>query len=77
MPAKRSNASILRRLGEAVVRSRVLADLTQEYVAETAGLSVGFLRKVERGTGNPSYLTMLKIAAALEIELEELVRIAR
>ena len=78
MPARKPSTSlILRRLGEAVVRSRTLGALTQEAVAEAAGLSVQFLRRVERGTGNPSYLSMLKIADALKIELEELVRNAR
>jgi transcriptional regulator with XRE-family HTH domain len=70
-------ASALRRLGAAVARTRILKDTTQESVAEAAGISVQFLRRVERGTGNPSYLTMLAVAKALDIELTDLMGAAR
>jgi XRE family aerobic/anaerobic benzoate catabolism transcriptional regulator len=70
---KPSAIAALRRLGHRVASLRILADLTQEHVADVAGISVQFLRKVERGTGNPSYLTLLAISKALKISLESLV----
>ena len=78
MPARKPDGgSVLRRLGDAVVRRRILAGKTQEAVAESASLSVQFLRRVERGTGNPSYLTLCAISAALGAALEDIVREAR
>ena len=68
---------MLRRLGDVVVRRRITSGRSQESVAEAAGLSVQFLRRVERGTGNPSYLTLRAIAGALEIPLDRLVREAQ
>jgi predicted PilT family ATPase len=47
-----SATAMLRRLGDIAVRTRLLGDMTQEAVAEAAGISVQFLRKIERGTGN-------------------------
>jgi transcriptional regulator with XRE-family HTH domain len=38
-----------------------------ERVAAAAGLSVGLLSQLERGVGNPSYLTLAKLAQALDI----------
>jgi transcriptional regulator with XRE-family HTH domain len=67
----------LRRLGHVVAKRRLLGDKTQERMAEAAGVSEQFLRRVERGTGNPSYLTLLRLADALEVPLEELVREAK
>jgi transcriptional regulator with XRE-family HTH domain len=78
MAARNASASaMLRRLGNTAVRTRLLGDMTQEAVAEAAGISVQFLRKIERGTGNPSYLTLLAIAKALKIDLVDLIRDAR
>jgi len=64
----------LRRIGNAIVKRRILSETTQENVAEHAGISVQFLRRVEHGTGNPSYLTMLSVARALGLQLVDLVR---
>jgi len=75
MPARKPDgASVLRRLGDAVVRRRILAGKTQEDVAEAAGISVQFLRRVERGTGNPSFLTLRAISTALGADLVEIIR---
>ena len=56
-----------------VVRRRILASKTQEQLAPAADISVYFLRRIERGTANPSYLTLSALAAALGTELSTLI----
>lgn len=78
MPLRKpAAAAALKRLGDGVVRRRILTGKTQEDVAEGAGISVQFLRRIERGTGNPSYLTLRALSGALGIELDDMVRDAR
>lgn len=40
-----------------------------EGLAARAGISAGLLSEIERGKGNPSYLTLLRIADALELPI--------
>ena len=46
--------------------------MTQEKLAELAGLSRQYIGDVERGTRNISLVNIEKIAAALEITLPDL-----
>ena len=69
-----SDVAALRRLGRVIAKHRITKDLTQEVVAERAGMSVAFLRRVERGKGNPSYLTLKSFALALDVDLVALIR---
>ena len=64
----------LRLLGEAVSERRRAAGLTQEDVADAASVSLRFYRMIETGRGNPSYVTMLKVADAIGTPLSEIVR---
>src|SRR5687768_2068658 len=48
-------------------RHRVAAGLTQEALAERAGLSVYGIQKLERGTTNPYRDTARRLALALEL----------
>ena len=61
-------------LGENVRRIRKRAKLTQEKLAEKAGLSVVFLSLLENGWRAASIDSLLSIARALGVELEDLVR---
>jgi transcriptional regulator with XRE-family HTH domain len=45
---------------------------TLEALAERAGVSVGLISQIERGHGNPSLVTLIKLANALGIQLEDL-----
>jgi len=74
---KPAAVAALKRLGAGVIQRRILTGKTQEDVAEQAGISVQFLRRIERGTGNPSYLTLRALSAALGVELDAMVREAR
>ena len=75
MPTRKKGAAeALRRLGDLLARRRILRSQTQEEISDAAGVSVQFVRKVERGKGNPSYLTLQAIAEALELDVEIVVR---
>lgn len=47
--------------------------LTQEKLAELAGLERTYISQAEQGRRNTTLLTMQKLAAALEVELPDLV----
>jgi transcriptional regulator with XRE-family HTH domain len=63
-------------LGEAVRRLRTEAGLSQEQLAERAATDLTQVGGVERGVRNPSYTTLLRLAAALEVTVGELATLA-
>lgn len=63
---------ILRRLGERIRNLRNLRDLTQERLAERAGLTPKFLGEVERVETNPSATSLVRIAEGLAVGVGEL-----
>lgn len=46
--------------------------MTQERLAENAGISLDYLGKIEVGINRPGLIALLKIANGLEISMEEL-----
>jgi transcriptional regulator with XRE-family HTH domain len=46
-------------------------DLTQEQLAELAGISVDMLSNIERGINAPSFETMEKLSKVLSIPVKE------
>jgi transcriptional regulator with XRE-family HTH domain len=58
----------LLRLGQ-VIRSQRKGRLTVEELSERAGVSSGLISQIERGKGNPSFKTMQRLAAALELPI--------
>ena len=62
-----------RLLGEAIRSKRERAELTQEKLAEKAGLSTVFISRVERGKESPSVDSLVKIAKALNVRVRDLV----
>jgi len=60
------------RFGDAVRRARAAAGLTQEELAERAGLDRSYIGGVERGDRNPTLIVIEKIAEGLGIDLAEL-----
>lgn len=44
-------------------------DLTQEYLAEAAEISVDMLSNIERGVNAPSFETLEKLAAVLKVQI--------
>jgi transcriptional regulator with XRE-family HTH domain len=61
------------RFGHALREARVRGRFTQEQLAERSGLSYKFIGEIERGRGNPTLVTMTRLASALGIELAALI----
>lgn len=65
----------LRVLGRNVKRLRIERGYSQEAMAEAASLTDDrFLRRIERGEINLTFETLVKLAEALRVEPEALVR---
>lgn len=56
-------------LGKAYKSRRKDLRITQPYLAELAQVSVNTLYKLERGTGNPTLETLIKVADIMGLEL--------
>ncbi|RKN40125.1 helix-turn-helix domain-containing protein [Streptomyces hoynatensis] len=62
-----------RTIGERIALLREFRDVTQEQLAERAGVSVDTIRKLEQGQRQTAYIsTLRKLASALDVELERL-----
>ena len=59
-------------LGAALKRRRLDLGLSQEELANRAGLHRTYITDVERGSRNPSLDTIQKLAGALQVALSEL-----
>lgn len=60
--------------GSRVKKARGAASLTQEQLAEAAGLHWSYIGQVERGQTNLTLHNILRIAAGLKVDPGELVR---
>jgi transcriptional regulator with XRE-family HTH domain len=70
MPEPRSDAS--RVLGRRLRERRLALALNQEAVAHLAGLNVSNYARIDRGHGNPTFHTLIRLAVVLGIEPSEL-----
>lgn len=61
-------------LGASLRATRKAAGLTQQDLAEKAGLSTQIICKIERGRSLPNVSTLVLLADALDIYVSELVR---
>jgi len=66
--------TILQKFGSRIKELRSAKGITQEGLAESAGLSRQYVGDVERGTRNISLVNIEKIATALKITLPELLK---
>lgn len=66
-PEEMAMAGRLIALGKRVREARYELGLSLEELGEKAGISAGLLSQIERGMGNPSYSTLVKLAHALDI----------
>lgn len=64
--------SVLSALGQNVRQSREIKNLTQEKLAEFAGLDPTYVSGIERGLRNPGIKNVAKIAKALGLTTAEL-----
>jgi len=63
-------------LGEAVRQLREKRGITQERLAQDAGLTTGTVSLVERGRSNPAWGTVKALAKALDVSVGELAKLA-
>lgn len=63
---------LFKSVGCRIAKNRILLNLSQEKLAELAHVSRNFIGCVERAERRPSINTLLRIAKALNISLEEL-----
>jgi transcriptional regulator with XRE-family HTH domain len=64
----------LQALGDAIRARRGEIDgLSQEGLADLAGMHRTYVSEIERGLRNPSYRNLVKLAEALDMSLSELV----
>ena len=61
-------------VGRNAARLRKAADLTQEQLAERAGMSQQYISDLERGLCNPTIVTLNELATALGVSQVDLVR---
>ena len=73
MPAK--NASVAA-LGRAVRTIRVERGISQEEAGHRTGIGRSFYGRVERGEVSPTYETILKLSAGLEVGPAEIIALA-
>jgi transcriptional regulator with XRE-family HTH domain len=62
-------------MGLNIRKLRKAKGLTQEKLAEMAGISYKYLGEIERGETNPSIDTIFRIAQGLNIPVEQIIRI--
>jgi len=65
---------LLRQFGARVRVARENLELSQERVGELAGLHRNYIGAVERGEYNPTLVSMMRIAKALDVSLSELLK---
>jgi transcriptional regulator with XRE-family HTH domain len=56
------------------LREELVPHLSQEKLAERAGMHRTYLGGIERGERNLSFEKLLRLAAALDVEVSELLR---
>lgn len=67
-------ATLVQKLGAKIRKVRRQKDLTQEKLAELAGVDYTYLNMIEAGKRNPSIKKLAKIARALSVSLSELLK---
>ena len=71
---RKEKAEVRRSLGEVLKEHRVRCKMTQEFVAESLGVSRQAVSKWETGTADPSTSNQLALAKLFGISAEELLR---
>ncbi|OGX38135.1 MAG: transcriptional regulator [Omnitrophica WOR_2 bacterium RIFCSPHIGHO2_02_FULL_68_15] len=70
---RHSNTDIKRRFGMSVRQRRRELGISQEELAERAGLHRTYIGDIERGLRNVSLVNIAKIAVALDTHLSKLI----
>ena len=73
-PVRKEKAETAKTLGEALRQERARCKMTQEFVAESLGVSRQAVSKWETGTADPSTSNLLALAKLFGVSAEELLR---
>ena len=73
-PSFAGNPALVK-IGEAVRRKRKELELSQEVLAVDAGIDRSYMGGIERGEHNLTVMSLLKIAAALDVKPSALLNI--
>lgn len=73
-PVRKKKAENARTLGEVLKQHRVGCKMTQEFVAESLGVSRQAVSKWESGASDPSTTDLMALARLFGVEAEELLR---
>jgi transcriptional regulator with XRE-family HTH domain len=74
---KQDADQLLLRLGDAIRARRRAKDLSQEALADAAGLDRSHMGKIERGERNVTTLLLVEVARALDVTVASLFDDAR
>lgn len=66
---------IRRRIGARLKRARQDRGLTQEQLAEAAGLHTTYIAKVEAGDRTPSLETLIRLSSIMNVSLQSVVAV--
>ncbi len=73
-PARKEKAENAKTLGEVLKKHRTDCKMTQEFVAETLGVSRQAVSKWESGASDPSTTNLMALAKLYGVTAEELLR---
>ena len=73
-PVRQEKAEMAKSLGEAIKYHRTRCKMTQEFVAESIGVSRQAVSKWESGAADPSTSNLLSLAKIFGVPPEELLR---
>jgi len=68
------HASALKALGRAIRAARKVHGLSQEALADAAGIDRSHMGKIERGERNVTILNVARVATALSMKIADLLR---
>jgi len=71
---KIKNESIRKTLGETIKDHRIKCNMTQEFVAESIGVSRQAVSKWENGTSDPSTANLFALAKLFDVAPEDLIK---
>lgn len=69
---KNERTRILKQLGLSIKLARIKKDISQEELAELAGLHRTYIGMVERAERNITVINLVQIAQALDVDLNDL-----
>ena len=77
MPVRKEKAENAKTLGEILKQHRMRCKMTQEFIAETLGVSRQAVSKWENGTTAPSTTNLMAMAKLFGVEAAELLKEAQ